>query len=79
MAHIWAKARHWRHRGKEGGGGGGEGGVGEVRGGEEEEEDARAMWLMLVNSIQPCPGIAAGSAQRRRYQAPGPHTDRDKR
>lgn len=37
------------------------------------------MWLMLVNSIQPCPGIVAGRAQRLRYQAPGPHTDRDKR
>lgn len=61
----------------------GAGGAGRGWGEEEEEEEevaeARAMWLMLVNSIHPCPGIIAASAQRWRYQAAGPHTDRDKR
>lgn len=56
------------HRGKE-----------EREKGEEEVGRGKAMWPMLVNSIQPCPGIVAGSAQHRRYQAPGPHTDRNKR
>lgn len=69
-AHIWAEARHQSHGGARG----------EERSEEAEgREKGRAMWLMLVNSIQPCPGVRAGSAQRQRYQAPGPHTDRDKR
>lgn len=52
VAHIWARARHWREDRR--------------REEKEEEEQARAMWLMLVNSIYPCPGINAASADIRR-------------
>lgn len=64
-AHIWDKAQRWRYIEREGEGRRRAGRASE-RAGRRGEGGGRAMWLMLVNSIQPCPGTAArGSARRR--------------